>query len=170
MGAFIKFLLVNLGFIALNCYVLIYGQLEKIKQDWPLYRCNPSYMFFADNITENFEYCLNQTSKSTFDELSGALTNLQSLSFNMQSFGNLNLASFMKTSNLSNLGLSLSLSSFLNMGGSVTVLGTIIVLQFKEILQRIGQIVTSTGGILNSALAGTGIIENKYSRYLNMLS
>jgi hypothetical protein len=170
MGAFIKFLLVNLGFIALNCYVLIYGQLEKIKQDWPLYRCNTSYMFFADNITENFEYCLNQTSKSTFDELSGALTNLQSLSFNMQSFGNLNLASFMKTSNLSNLGLSLSLSSFLNMGGSVTVLGTIIVLQFKEILQRIGQIVTSTGGILNSALAGTGIIENKYSRYLNMLS
>jgi hypothetical protein len=43
-------------------------------------------------------------------------------------------------------------------------------LQFKEILQRIGQIVTSTGGILNSAVAGTSIVENKYSRYLNMLS
>ena len=170
MGAFIKFLIVNLGFIALNCYVLIYGQLEKIKQDWPLYRCNPSYMFLADNIAENFEYCLGQTSKSTFDELSGAMSNLQTLSFDLQSFGNSNLASFMKSSNLSNLGLSLSLSSFLNMGGSITVLGTVIMLQFKEILQRIGQIVNATGSILNSAVAGTGIVENKYSRYLSMLS
>ena len=169
MEPFLKFFLVTLGYLAFHCYLFIYGQLELIKQDWPLYRCNPSYMFFADNISENFEYCLNQTSKSTFDEFSGALTNLQSLSFDLQSVGNLNLASFIKSSNLSNLGLSLSLSNFLNMGGSITVLGTVIMLQFKEILQRIGQIVTATGGVLNSAIAGTGVVQNKYSRYLTML-
>jgi len=170
MVPFISFLLVNLGFILINLYVLINVQLEKIKQDWPLYRCNPSYMFFADDVVENFEYCLAQTSKSTFNEFSGALNNMQSLSFNLQTLGSWNLAEFIKSANLSNLGLGFSLSSFLDMGGSVTVLGSIIILQFKEILQRIGQIVSSTGGMLNSAIAGTSIVENKYSRYLNMLS
>uniref|UniRef100_A0A6C0HR46 Uncharacterized protein n=1 Tax=viral metagenome TaxID=1070528 RepID=A0A6C0HR46_9ZZZZ len=163
------FLLINLGFIAINFYVLIAGELEKIKQEWPLYRCNPSYMFFADNIVENFEYCLAQTSKSTFNEFSGALSSVQSLGFDLQTAGNLNLASFIKSSNMSNLGIGLSLSSFLDMGGSISVLGSIIVLQFKEILQRIGQIVNATGGILNSAVAGTSVVQNKYSRYLNML-
>ena len=170
MYPFLNFLLINLWFLILYCYVLINGQLEKIKQDWPLYRCNPSYMFFADNVVENFEYCLAQTSKSTFNEFSGALSNMQSLSFELQTVGNWNLASFIQSANLSNFGLGLTLSNFLDMGGSITVLGSIIILQFKEILERIGQIVSSTGGMLNSAMAGTGIVQNKYSRYLNMLS
>lgn len=170
METFAKFLFVNLYFIGLSCFVLIYGQLDKIKQDWPLYRCNPTYMFFADNITENFEYCLSQTSKTTFDDLSGTMSDLQSLSFNLQTFGNKNLDSFMKSSNISNLGLSFSLSNFLDMGGSISVLATVIMLQFQEILQRIGQIVSATGGILNSGIAGTTIVENKYSKYLTMLS
>ena len=170
MYPFLNFLFLNLCFVILHCYVLINGQLEKIKQDWPLYRCNPSYMFFADNVVENFEYCLAQTSKSTFNEFSGALSNMQSLSFDLQTLGNWNLASFIQSTNLSNFGLGLTLSSFLDMGGSITVLGSIIILQFKEILQRIGQIVNSTGGILNSAMAGTSIVQNRYSRYLNMLS
>jgi hypothetical protein len=127
-------------------------------------------MFFADNVVENFEYCLAQTSKSTFNEFSGALSNMQSLSFELQTVGNWNLASFIQSANLSNFGLGLTLSNFLDMGGSITVLGSIIILQFKEILERIGQIVSSTGGMLNSAMAGTGIVQNKYSRYLNMLS
>ena len=169
MDAFTKFFLVNLGYIAFFLHLLIYGQLALIKQDWPLYRCNPTYMFFADNITENFEYCLSQTTKSTFDDFSGALSDLQSVSYDLQSVGNLNLASFIKSSNLSNSGLSLSLSSFLDMGGSITALGTVIMLQFKEILQKIGQIVHATGGMFSSAIAGTTVVQNKYSPYLNML-
>lgn len=170
MVVFISFLLLNLGFIALNCYVLIFGELEKIKQDWPLYRCNPSYMFLADNVLENFEYCLSQTSKATFNEFSGALTNIQSINFDMSAIQNLNLANFISSMNFANSGLGLSFTNFLDMGGSISVLGTIILKQFKEILERIGQIVNSTGGMLNSAVAGTSIVQNKYGRYLNMLS
>lgn len=169
METFLKFLVVTLGFIAFHAYLFVNGQLEMIKQDWPLYRCNPTYMFFADNITENFEYCLSQTTKSTFDEFSGALSDLQSVSYDLQSVGNLNLASSIKSLNISNSGLGSALSGFLNIGGSISVLATVIMLQFKDILQRIGQIVNATGGMFDSAIAGTSIVQNKYSRYLNML-
>jgi hypothetical protein len=32
-----------------------------IKENWPLYRCNPPYWFFSDNISEDFTYCVQNS-------------------------------------------------------------------------------------------------------------
>ena len=54
----LNFLYVNLGFIIYVIIVFYYSKINEIKKNWPKYRCNPSYMFLADDIQENFTYCI----------------------------------------------------------------------------------------------------------------
>lgn len=54
----INFLYVNLAFAIYIAGVFYYSQIAEIKANWPLYRCNPMYMFLADNVEENFTYCI----------------------------------------------------------------------------------------------------------------
>ena len=60
-----NYIYVNLGFAFYIFIIFYYIQLNQIKQNWPLYRCNPMYMFFADNIEQNFQYCI-QTTQTNF--------------------------------------------------------------------------------------------------------
>jgi hypothetical protein len=53
-----NFIFINLGFIIYIIIVFYYSQVNDIKKNWPKYRCNPSYMFLADDIQENFTYCV----------------------------------------------------------------------------------------------------------------
>jgi hypothetical protein len=53
-----NFMFINLGFIIYIIIVFYYAQLNEIKKNWPKYRCNPSYMFLADDVEENFTYCV----------------------------------------------------------------------------------------------------------------
>jgi hypothetical protein len=55
------FLYVNLGFLMLVGCMFYYLAMENIKQNWTQYRCNPVYMPFADNIRENFTFCVQNT-------------------------------------------------------------------------------------------------------------
>jgi hypothetical protein len=54
----VNFLYVNLAFAIYIAGVFYYSQVAEVKANWPLYRCNPMYMFLADDIEENFEYCI----------------------------------------------------------------------------------------------------------------
>ncbi len=54
----INFLYVNIAFVIYIAGVFYYSQIAQIKANWPLYRCNPMYMFLADDIEENFTYCI----------------------------------------------------------------------------------------------------------------
>jgi hypothetical protein len=53
-----NFLYVNIAFGIYILIVFYYAQVANIKANWPLYRCNPMYMGLADNIEENFTYCV----------------------------------------------------------------------------------------------------------------
>lgn len=53
-----NFIYVNLAFAIYILAVFYYSQLADIKANWPLYRCNPMYMPLADDIEENFVYCV----------------------------------------------------------------------------------------------------------------
>jgi len=33
----------------------------EIKENWPIYRCNPPYWVFSENISEDFTYCVQNT-------------------------------------------------------------------------------------------------------------
>ena len=54
----IYFIYVNLGFIMLILTMASFGGMSQVMQNWPVNRCNPIYMPFADNIEENFIYCI----------------------------------------------------------------------------------------------------------------
>jgi hypothetical protein len=60
-----QFIYVNLGFVLFIVLIYYYISIKEIKDNWPQYRCNPMYMPLADNIEENFQYCI-QTSQSSY--------------------------------------------------------------------------------------------------------
>jgi len=57
----IDFVYVNLGFIAQVSFIYFYIALAEIRQNWPKYRCNPLYMVYSKNISEDFTYCVQNT-------------------------------------------------------------------------------------------------------------
>lgn len=61
----LKFLYINLGFLAYILIVFYFINLAEIRKNWPLYRCNPMYMLFAENVDENFVQCI-QASQMNF--------------------------------------------------------------------------------------------------------
>jgi len=54
----INFLYVNIAFIAQVFAMYWFISVSDIKKNWPNYRCNPIFMPLADNIEENFVYCV----------------------------------------------------------------------------------------------------------------
>jgi len=79
----VNFFYVNIAFAIYIAGVFYYSQVSEIKANWPLYRCNPMYMPLADNMEENFTYCI-QTMQSGF---MGHL--LQPLTFITNSIGSM---------------------------------------------------------------------------------
>ena len=72
----INFLYVNLAFAIYIAGVFYYNQIAEIKENWPLYRCNPMYMFLADDIEENFTYCIQTMQTSFMGTLLAPLTHI----------------------------------------------------------------------------------------------
>jgi hypothetical protein len=54
----LNFVYINIGFCLLIVCIILLQEIAKIKENWPIYRCNPIYMPLADNINENFVYCI----------------------------------------------------------------------------------------------------------------
>ena len=61
----VYFIYVNIGFIILNLAIVYFGSVAEIKKNWPLYRCNPMYMWLSDDMNEDFTGCV-QTMQSDF--------------------------------------------------------------------------------------------------------
>jgi hypothetical protein len=61
----VYFIYVNIGFIILNLAIVYFGSVAEIKKNWPLYRCNPMYMWLSDDMSEDFTGCV-QTMQSDF--------------------------------------------------------------------------------------------------------
>lgn len=61
MKNYLNLLYVNLGFLAQITIMIYFKSALEIKENWPLYRCNPSYWFFSENISEDFTYCVQNT-------------------------------------------------------------------------------------------------------------
>jgi hypothetical protein len=61
MNNYLNFLYVNLGFAAQIIVMMYFKSALEIKENWPLYRCNPPYWIFSENISEDFNYCVQNT-------------------------------------------------------------------------------------------------------------
>ena len=56
-------------FIVQLSLMVILGNIKKIKDNWPIYRCNPLFMGLSDNITEDFGYCVQNMQTDYFSVL-----------------------------------------------------------------------------------------------------
>ena len=61
MNNYLNLIYVNLGFIAQITVMMYFKSVLEIKENWPLYRCNPPYWIFSENITDDFTYCVQNT-------------------------------------------------------------------------------------------------------------
>lgn len=70
----VNFVYVNIAFAIYIAGVFYYNQITQIKANWPLYRCNPMYMFLANDLEENFTYCVQNMQISFMGYLLQPLT------------------------------------------------------------------------------------------------
>lgn len=61
MNNYLNLIYVNLGFLAQITVMMYFKSVLEIRENWPLYRCNPPYWFFSENISEDFTYCVQNT-------------------------------------------------------------------------------------------------------------
>lgn len=65
----IAFLYVNAAFLACITVVYVMLQISLIKDNWAAYRCNPMFMPLADNVQDNFSYCVQNMQGSQLQYL-----------------------------------------------------------------------------------------------------
>jgi hypothetical protein len=85
MNNYFNFIYVNLGFLAQITVMMYFKSIIEIKQNWPVYRCNPPYWVFSDNIAEDFTYCVQNTQVNLMGYL------LQPLNYMVSSLGSVGL-------------------------------------------------------------------------------
>jgi hypothetical protein len=84
---YFDFILINLAFMTQIFALIYFRAAADVKENWPLYRCNPPYWVFSENISEDFTYCVQNTQINTMGYLLQPITYLIS---NLTSFsGNL---------------------------------------------------------------------------------
>jgi hypothetical protein len=69
-----NFIYVQLIFIIQIVIIYYFTSLKKIKDNWPMYRCNPMYMPLSDNIQQDFVYCIQNMQSSFMGYLLQPLT------------------------------------------------------------------------------------------------
>lgn len=70
----INFIYVNVGFTLYTVATYYLSSLKEIKDNWPLYRCNPMYMPLSDNMSQDFTYCVQNITTSFMGFLLQPLT------------------------------------------------------------------------------------------------
>lgn len=71
-----KFIFVNVGFVALIAIMMYFRSAVDIKENWPLYRCNPPYWIFSEDISKDFTYCVQNTQINIMGDLLQPITYL----------------------------------------------------------------------------------------------
>jgi hypothetical protein len=81
MNNYLNLIYVNLAFLAQITIMVYFKSVLEIKENWPLYRCNPPYWVFSENISEDFTYCVQNTQMNMMGYL------LQPLNYMITSLG-----------------------------------------------------------------------------------
>ena len=140
-----NFLYVNLAFVIYIAGVFYYSQLAEIKAKWPLYRCNPMYMPLADNIEENFTYCIQSMQTNFMGYL------LQPLTFITNSLGTM-LGGFMNDINSIRAMFNKVRTFFSSIIESVFGVFLNLIIEFQKITIGIKDLIGKTIGIMVSLM------------------
>jgi hypothetical protein len=80
---YLNLIYVNLGFLAQIAFMIYFKSALEIRDNWPLYRCNPPYWVFSNNISEDFTYCVQNTQMNMMGSL------LQPFNYMLSSLGSI---------------------------------------------------------------------------------
>lgn len=141
----VNFLYVNIAFAIYIAGVFYYSQLAEIKANWPLYRCNPMYMPLADNMEENFTYCIQSMQTNFMGYL------LQPLTFVTDSLGGM-LGNFMNEINSIRAMFNKIRTFFSDIIQSVFGVFLNLVIEFQRITIGIKDLIGKTIGIMVSLM------------------
>ena len=87
--SWLNFIYINLAFISYIFVIFYFTYVQKIKSEWPLYRCNPIYMPLSDNIEKDFVYCIQNIQSNFMGYLLQPITFVtKSMSGTLSSFVN----------------------------------------------------------------------------------
>ena len=139
----INFLYVNLAFAIYIAGIFYYSQVAEIKANWPLYRCNPMYMPLADNLEENFTYCVQSMQTNYMGYL------LQPITFVTNSLGTM-LGGFMEEINNIREMFNKIRTFFSSITQSVFGVFMNLVIEFQRITIGIKDLIGKTIGIMVS--------------------
>ena len=141
----VNFLYINLAFALYIAGVFYYSQVAIIKANWPLYRCNPMYMPLADNMEENFVYCIQSMQTNFMGYL------LQPLTFITNSLGGM-LGNFMTEINNIRAMFNKIRTFFSDIIQSVFGVFLNLVIEFQRITIGIKDLIGKTIGIMTSLM------------------
>jgi len=139
----LNFLYVNLAFAIYIAGVFYYSQVAEIKANWPLYRCNPMYMPLADNLEENFTYCVQSMQTNYMGYL------LQPITFVTNSLGTM-LGGFMDEINSIRAMFNKIRTFFSSITQSIFGVFMNLVIEFQRITIGIKDLIGKTIGIMVS--------------------
>ena len=139
----LHFLYLNLAFAIYIAGVFYYSQVAEIKAKWPLYRCNPMYMPLADNMEENFTYCIQSMQTNYMGYL------LQPITFVTNSLGGM-LGGFMEEINNIREMFNKIRTFFSSITQSIFGVFMNLVIEFQRITIGIKDLIGKTIGIMVS--------------------
>jgi len=141
----VNFLYVNIAFAIYIAGVFYYSQIAEIKANWPLYRCNPMYMFLADDVGENFTYCIQSMQTNFMGYL------LQPITFITSSLSGM-LGGFMENIQLIRAMFNKIRTFFSTIIESVFGVFLNLVIEFQRITIGIKDLIGKTIGIMVSLM------------------
>ena len=65
----LNFVYVNIGFFAIGIIMAYVISMKEIKANWGKYRCNPMFMMFSDNVSDDFQQCVNQMQEVSMTQM-----------------------------------------------------------------------------------------------------
>jgi hypothetical protein len=139
------FIFINLVFILYIIGIYYYITIQDIKNNWPKYRCNPTYMFLSNNITNDFNYCIQNTQSNYIGYM------LQPLTFVTQSITS-SLGNFTNEINMIRAMIYKMRTYFSETIESVFGVFLNLVIEFQRITISIKDIIAKTIGILVTLL------------------
>ena len=69
LNNYLVFILINLAFIGQIIAMVYFRAADDVKNNWPAYRCNPPYWVFSEDISTDFNYCVQNTQTNTMSYL-----------------------------------------------------------------------------------------------------
>ena len=134
-------------FIGLNLFTVLVIGIKNIKDDWPLYRCNPAVLPFAGlfgkDVGTNFTYCIQNIQSSFMGELLQpvfyGLNNITEVSGDLNNSTQAIRGVFSKVRNF----VSDIVSSIMGVFLSILIVIQKIILAFKDSLAKLAGILTA---------------------------